>query len=64
MLDKISATQKFDEHPEQEWRLIGIYSENRPEYALLEIACLSDSIAVVPIPVRSAEETSISVITI
>jgi long-subunit acyl-CoA synthetase (AMP-forming) len=42
---------------------MGIFSENRPEYALIEIACISDSITVVAIPVRSAEETSVSVIT-
>ncbi len=29
--------------------MIGIYSENRSEYAIVELACMSDSITIVPI---------------
>lgn len=42
---------------------MGILSENRPEYALMEIACISDSITVIPVPVRSADGSSVSEVT-
>ena len=29
--------------------LVGIFSENRPEFVITELACIRDSIAVVPI---------------
>lgn len=55
--------QRFKEHPEATWRIMSMFSENRPEYVLMELACLGDSITVVPIPVRSADGTSVGVIT-
>jgi long-subunit acyl-CoA synthetase (AMP-forming) len=41
------------------WRLMGIFSENRPEYVLVELACLSDSVVSVPIPTRAADYASV-----
>ena len=34
---------------EELWNLIGIFSENRPEWVTTELACIRDSIAVVSI---------------
>lgn len=30
-------------------RIMGVFSENRPEYTKLEISCLGDSITILPI---------------
>ena len=30
-------------------KLIGIFSENRPEFFMTELACISDSVTIVPI---------------
>jgi|LauGreDrversion4_2_1035121.scaffolds.fasta_scaffold537096_1 long-subunit acyl-CoA synthetase (AMP-forming) len=38
---------------------MGLFSENRPEYVLIETACMSDSITIVPIPTRAAEYASV-----
>ena len=32
-------------------KFIGIFSENRPEFFITELACISDSVTVVPISV-------------
>ncbi len=32
-----------------QWRLMGIYSENRAEYVISQFACMSDSVTVAPI---------------
>jgi len=42
------------------WRFMGIFSENRPEWFLTELACIGDSISIVPVPVRAADHTSVS----
>lgn len=34
---------------------MGIFSENRAEYVVAELACMSDSITVVPIPARKED---------
>jgi long-subunit acyl-CoA synthetase (AMP-forming) len=39
---------------------MSFFSENRPEYLLTQIACISDSITVAPIPIRSADFVSVS----
>ena len=31
------------------WRIVGIYSENRTEWVETELACIGDSITIVPI---------------
>lgn len=38
---------------------MGIFSENRPEYVLVELACFSDSIVTCPIPTRAADYASV-----
>ena len=42
--------------------MLGFFSENRQEYVLTELACISDSITVVPIPIRAASAESLSTI--
>ena len=37
---------------EIEWRLMGFYSENRSEYITTELACIAESITLVPISSR------------
>jgi long-subunit acyl-CoA synthetase (AMP-forming) len=37
-------------------KLMGIFSENRLEWFISELACCSDSIAIVPVPVSFASE--------
>ena len=37
---------------EIEWRLMGFYSENRSEYIMTELACIAESITLVPISSR------------
>ena len=59
----ICTEQTFPEHLDEGWNIIGMFSENRPEYVLMEIACISDSVTVVPIPARYADGTSVAVIT-
>ena len=39
---------------------MAVFAENRPEYLLTQIACMSDSITVVPIPIRSADSVSVA----
>ena len=39
---------------------MGLFSENRPEFVLTELACISDNITIVPIPTKSAEYSSVS----
>jgi long-subunit acyl-CoA synthetase (AMP-forming) len=38
---------------------MGFFSENRAEWLLMQIACMSDSITSVPIPVKAAQSTNI-----
>ena len=40
--------------------MMGLFSENRPEFVLTELACISDNITIVPIPTKSAEYSSVS----
>ena len=40
--------------------MMAFFSENRTEFVLTQIACMSDSITIVPIPTRSAEYSSVS----
>lgn len=58
----ICPEQRFD-NQDGTWRMMGFFSENRPEFILTEIACMSDSITIVPIPTKSAEYSSVSQIT-
>jgi long-subunit acyl-CoA synthetase (AMP-forming) len=37
---------------ERMWRLMGFYSENRSEYITTELACIAESITLVPISSR------------
>jgi long-subunit acyl-CoA synthetase (AMP-forming) len=37
---------------ERVWRLMGFYSENRSEYITTELACIAESITLVPISSR------------
>lgn len=39
---------------------MGLFSENRPEIAIVELACISQSITVSPIPTRAAEYSSVA----
>lgn len=39
------------------WRTMGFYSENRAEYVIAMLACISDSITVIPI---NAKPTDVS----
>lgn len=39
---------------------MSVFSENRPEVVIIEIACLSQSITISPIPTRAAEYASVS----
>ena len=55
----ISPLQKF-ENQDGIWRMMGFFSENRPEFVLTELACFSDNITIVPIPTKSAEYSSVS----
>lgn len=38
--------------------MMGIYSENRPEYAIIELACMSDSITIIPISSRDVDTSN------
>ena len=42
---------------------MGFFAENRSEWLLTEIACISDAIIIAPIPCRSADAFSVSEIT-
>lgn len=35
--------------------MIGIYSENRAEYVIVQLACISDSITIVPINAKHTD---------
>ncbi len=39
------------------WRTMGFYSENRAEYVIAMLACMSDSITVIPV---NAKPTDVS----
>ena len=55
----ICPDQKFD-NQDGTWRMMGFFSENRPEFILTELACISDNITIVPVPTKSAEYLSVS----
>jgi len=42
---------KSDVNGTPDLKFIGIFSENRPEFFITELACISDSVTVVPISV-------------
>lgn len=48
------------EEPQKIWRFMGIFSENRPEWLLMQLACMKEGITVVPIPVRAADGGTIN----
>jgi long-subunit acyl-CoA synthetase (AMP-forming) len=41
---------------------MGFYAENRPEFIITELACISDSIASALIPIRSMEHETLEMI--
>ena len=45
--------QKIDD---ELWKMVGIYSENREEWTITELACMSDHITIVPIFVNNSQD--------
>jgi long-subunit acyl-CoA synthetase (AMP-forming) len=46
---KLCPIMKSDVEGTPDLKFMGIFSENRPEWIMTEIACCSDSIVIVPI---------------
>lgn len=42
--------------------MLGFFAENRPEYVISEIACLSDSIVTVLIPIKAVEQSPLEAV--
>ncbi len=58
-LDLCKPIEILDSGVEQtSWRIMGFYSENRPEYVIAMLACISDSITVIPV---SSKPTDLSI---